>query len=75
VNTELHPVEHSRVDVCGFEVIDCTHLSVNLIWVGSYGEGRWLTPAQARELADKILSAATAASARKRVEPVLGSAA
>ncbi|MFG6441114.1 hypothetical protein [Roseateles sp. LKC17W] len=58
-----HPTERSRVEVHGFDVTACTHADPayqtgHLVWVGLGAEGRWLTVAEARELAGAIYGAA-----------------
>ena len=74
-STDTHPIEHSRAEAHGFNVIDVTHRDPKY-WTGEYvwidfgGDGRGLTPAQALELADQISKAANAAAARARTAEV-----
>lgn len=65
-------VEHSRTEAHGFEIADGTQGGGtgfdhdDLIWVGVYGEGRWLTAAEAEELAGAIFGAAAIHRARRQ---------
>lgn len=50
--------EHERTELHGVTITDSTHGRVNnsapeheLIWVGIYGEGRWMRPEEVLELA------------------------
>ena len=58
--------EHNKASVAGFDVVDATGPKISsfgldrLIWVGIYGEGRWMTAAQAKELAAAILQVTAA---------------
>lgn len=68
---DIHPVEHSRVEVRGIDVVHLTHRDPRywqgeFVWLGVEGEGRTLTPAQARELAAALTKAADAADARQQ---------
>lgn len=70
-----YPVEHSRIEVRGFAVVDTTHRDPRywqgeFVWVGVDGEGRTLSPAEARELASAITKAADAAAARRQAAQV-----
>lgn len=71
----LHPLEHSRAEVQGFNVIEVTHRDPkywtgHTVFVGYGAEGRTLSPPQARELAEIILKAANAAAARQQAAEV-----
>lgn len=62
-------VEHTSVEVQDFRIVDAAMDSalgtpLDLIWVGAYGEGRWLTATEAEELAGAIFGAATTHRAR-----------
>lgn len=57
--------EHSRTNAGEFEIVSGTFndgclKTGALIWVGLFGEGRWLMPAEAEELAGAIFGAAAA---------------
>jgi hypothetical protein len=59
--------EHQRVELHGFDITDATHGRINnsapereLIWVGVYGEGRWLRPEEVLELAAALENVANA---------------
>lgn len=69
--TDTYPLEHSRVEVRGIDVVHTTHRDPRywqgeFVWVGVGGEGRLLTPAQARDIAAAIVKAAVAAEAREQ---------
>lgn len=73
--TDTHPLEHSRAEVQGFNVIEVTHRDPKYwtghsVFVGYGAEGRTLSPPQARKLADTILKAANAAVARQQAAEV-----
>jgi len=62
-------VEHTNVEVQDFRIVDattenCLGQPLDLMWVGCYGEGRWLTAAEAEELAGAIFGAAAVHRAR-----------
>lgn len=72
---DTRPVEHSTVELHGFSVIDVTHRDPKYwtgeyVWIDFNGDGRGLTPAQARALAEAILAAANAAAAREQAAEV-----
>lgn len=59
--------EHQLCEVHGFKVVDSTHGRLNnsapeheLIWVGIYGEGRWMRPEEVLELAAAMKHVANA---------------
>lgn len=63
-------VEHTNVEVQDFLIVDATTENalgepLELLWVGAYGEGRWLTAAEAEELAGAIFGAAATHRARR----------
>lgn len=64
-------VEHTSLEVQDFRVCDTTQDDrftgepLDLIWVGIYGEGRWMTAAEAEELAGAIFGVATTHRARR----------
>lgn len=66
--------EHARIEVQGFEIVDATQGGGttfdhdDLIWIGVFGEGRWLTAAEAEELAGAIFGAAAVHRARRSAE-------
>lgn len=62
-------VEHKRTEVVGFDIVvstfnDGCQKSGDLIWLGVFGEGRWLTAAEAEELAGALVNAAAIHRAR-----------
>jgi hypothetical protein len=63
-------IEHQRTEAQGFEIIDATQSGGtgfdhdDLIWIGVYGEGRWLTADEAEQLAGAIFGAAAIHRAR-----------
>lgn len=62
-------IEHTNVEVQDFRIVDATTENrlgepLDLLWVGVYGEGRWLTAAEAEELAGAIFGAAAIHRAR-----------
>ena len=65
--------EHSRAEAHGFDVVDATPSAHHndQIWVGIYGEGRWLTAHEALGLAATIERAASAQLERLRKTPAL----
>lgn len=59
--------EHQLCEVHGFKLADATHGRLNnsapeheLIWVGIYGEGRWMRPEEVLELAAAMKHVANA---------------
>ena len=66
----MHTATHSDRQVHGFDVTDATHRDPayrqgDMVWVGYGGEGRWLSPTEAEELAIAIFFAAAAAASRQ----------
>lgn len=72
---DISPIQHSHVEVHDFTVSDTTHRDP-AYWRGEFvsvnyqGEGRVLSPADARALAEAILAAANAAAARQQAAEV-----
>lgn len=61
--------EHSKAEAHGFEAVDATDTGPrapfdDLIWVSYGADGRWLTPAQAEQVAGAIFGTAAAHRAR-----------
>lgn len=61
--------EHTSVEVHDFRIADATTENRlgqprELIWVGFYGEGRWLTASEAEELAGAVFGVAATHRAR-----------
>lgn len=68
-------IEHSRAQSGEFQIVSSTFndgclKTGDLIWVGLFGEGRWLTPAEAEELAGAIFGAAAIHRARASSQAV-----
>jgi hypothetical protein len=73
---DTEPVEHAHTDVHGFDITATTHNKPgywqgDLVWVGCGPEGRWLSVAEALELADAITRAAKAFPAQQAAEVAL----
>ena len=64
-------VEHQRTEAQGFEIVDATQSGGtgfdhdDLIWVGVYVEGRWLTADEVEQLAGALFGAAAIHRARR----------
>lgn len=73
MTTTYRYTEHSRAEAYGFDVVDATPSSHHndQIWVGIYGEGRWLTAHEALGLAATIERAASAQLKRLAKTPTL----
>lgn len=61
--------EHKAVKVDVFEVVDATATGErahdDLIWIGCFGEGKWVSPERAMEFAKAIETVVEAHNARR----------
>jgi hypothetical protein len=72
-SADTQRVEHARIDVLDFGITAVTHNEPgywqgDLVWVGYGPEGRWLSVAEALELAAAITRAAQAFPVRQAAE-------
>jgi hypothetical protein len=66
-------IEHTSVESQDFRIVDATTENalgdtLHLIWVGFYGEGRWLTADEAEQLAGAVFGVAAIHRARRGAE-------